>query len=73
MKDGKSIDFKELGKEFFVHEKIVEYILKKQKKEEHEIHPNILKIKDLIIEDMDENGFSNEDIVDAYKEDENIN
>ena len=72
MKDWKSIDFKELGKEFFVHEKIVEYILKKQKKEEHEIHENILEIKDLIIDDIEENGFTDEEIVDAYKEDESI-
>ena len=63
MKDEKSIDFKELGKEFFVHENIVEYIYKKQEKKELEIHPNILEIKDLIIDDIKENGFSNEEIV----------
>ena len=63
MKDGKSIDFKELGKEFFVHEKIVEYIYKKQEKKELEINPNILEIKDLIIDDIKENGFSDEEIV----------
>ena len=43
-----------------------------QEKKEIEIHPKILEIKDLIFDDINENGFSDDEILEGYKEDEDI-